>query len=170
MMSKTLDLGCGPNPRNPFNADEIFGVDIQEIKGKNFFKLDLAIDPLSFKDNFLDYVTAFDFLEHIPRLIYIPHRKYPFVDLMSEIYRVLKPGGKFLSYTPAFPSAQAFRDPTHKNIITFETLSLYFDNKNCMAKAYGFIGGFEIEKQEWNVKHWWKKKTHITSILVKPMN
>jgi hypothetical protein len=60
-MSKTLDLGCGPNPRNPFNADEIFGVYIQEIKGKNFFQVDVNIDPLPFKDNFFDYVTAFDF-------------------------------------------------------------------------------------------------------------
>mgnify|MGYP003325823086 CR=1 FL=1 len=23
-MSKTLDLGCGPNPKNPLNADEVF--------------------------------------------------------------------------------------------------------------------------------------------------
>ena len=170
MMSKTLDLGCGPNPRNPFNADEIFGIDIQEIKGKNFFQVDVNIEPLPFKDNFFDYVTAFDFLEHVPRLIYIPHRKFPFVDLMSEIFRVLKPGGKFLSYTPAFPYSEVFRDPTHKNFITFETLPLYFDIKNCMAKPSGFIGGFEIEKHEWNVRYWWKKKTHINTILVKPMN
>jgi hypothetical protein len=62
-----------------------------------------------------------------------------------------------------------FRDPTHINFITFETLPFYFDNKYCLAKPYGFIGGFEIEKHEWNVKHFWKKKSHITSILVKPI-
>jgi len=82
---------------------------------------------------------------------------------MSEIYRVLKSGGKFLSVTPAFPNATAFRDPTHVNIITDETFPLYFDNKNCWAKIYGFIGGFEIEAQYWH-----KNKIHLITILKKP--
>ena len=28
-MKKTLDLGCGPNPKNIFNAEQIYGVDIR---------------------------------------------------------------------------------------------------------------------------------------------
>ena len=169
-MTKALDLGCGLKPRNPFNCDELYGVDIRENKDKNIYNIDLIVDPIPFKDNFFDYVTAYDFIEHIPRIIYTPQRKFPFVDLMSEIYRVLKPGGKFLSHTPAFPYPPAWRDPTHVNIITNETFPLYFDNKTCWAKMYGFIGGFEIEKQQWNNRHWWKKKSHLVSILVKPIN
>lgn len=29
-MSKSLDIGCGDIPRNPFHADEIFGVDVRD--------------------------------------------------------------------------------------------------------------------------------------------
>ena len=103
LMTRTLDLGCGLNPRNPFNCSEIYGIDIREHKIKNIFNVDLVTNPIPFQDNFFDYVTAFDFIEHIPRVVYLPKRKFPFIDLMSEIFRVLKPGGKFLSSTPAFP-------------------------------------------------------------------
>ena len=103
LMTRTLDLGCGLNPRNPFNCSEIYGIDIREHKIKNIFNVDLVTNPIPFQDNFFDYVTAFDFIEHIPRVVYRPKRKFPFIDLMSEIFRVLKPGGKFLSSTPAFP-------------------------------------------------------------------
>ena len=165
IMAKTLDLGCGLNPRNPFNCEEIYGIDIRENNDKNILNVDLVVDSIPFEDDFFDYVSAYDFLEHIPRIIYLPKRKFAFVDLMSEIYRVLKPGGRFLSHTPAFPNAAAWRDPTHVNIITNETFPLYFDNQKCWAKMYGFIGGFEIEKQLWH-----ENKIHLITIMKKPQN
>jgi len=164
-MAKTLDLGCGLNPKNPFNCDEIYGIDIRENKDKNILNIDLVVDPIPFEDNFFDYVSAYDFIEHIPRIIYLPKRKFAFVDLMSEIYRVLKPGGSFLSHTPAFPNSAAWRDPTHVNIITNETFPLYFDTQKCWAKMYGFIGGFEIENQ-----HWHENKVHLVTMMKKPNN
>lgn len=45
---------------------------------------------------------------------------------MNEVHRVLKPNGIFLHQTPAYPSTVAFRDPTHVNIITEETIPHYF--------------------------------------------
>jgi SAM-dependent methyltransferase len=82
---------------------------------------------------------------------------------MSEIYRVLKLGGRFLSFTPAFPAAVAWRESTHVNIITTETFPLYSDTRNCLAKMYGFKGGLEIEKQYWHTN-----KIHLITILKKP--
>jgi len=163
-MKKSLDLGCGLSPKNPFNADELYGVDIRESDGR-VSMADLAVEPIPFEDEYFDYCSAFDFLEHIPRVIYAPTRKFSFVDLMSEIYRVLKPGGRFLSFTPAFPAPAAWRDPTHVNIITEETFPLYFDTKNCWAKMYGFKGGFEIKRQDWH-----RNKIHLITILGKPQN
>jgi SAM-dependent methyltransferase len=152
-MSKTLDLGCGPQPKNPFNADEVFGIDVCEYLGVNIYLADLAIAPIPFPDNTFDYVSAYDFIEHIPRVIYAPTRRNAFVELMNEIYRVLKIGGIFLSSTPAYPQPAAFQDPTHVNIITDMTFPAYFDHVNRWAVGYGFTGAFVIQKQEWQGIH-----------------
>jgi SAM-dependent methyltransferase len=156
----SLDLGCGLTPRNIFDAKITYGIDVRDDLEKNIVKADLVLQPIPFINDFFDFVTAHDFIEHIPRIIYNPDRKMPFVDLMSEIWRVLKPNGKFYSSTPAFPHAAAFWDPTHVNIITEQTFPLYFDNVNNWAKNYGFKGAFEIEKQFWS-------GPHLVSILVK---
>lgn len=72
---------------------------------------------------------------------------------MSDIWRVLKPGGIFYARTPAYPSAAAFQDPTHVNIITDQTIS-YFARRPALdgslvdpwgldlGKRYGFKGEF----------------------------
>jgi len=159
--TKSLDLGCGPAIKNPFNADELFGIDVREDLDRNIFKADLVIEPIPFPDEFFDYLTAHDFLEHIPRLIYNPTRRLPFIELMNEIYRVLKVGGKFLSFTPMYPHAGAFWDPTHVNIMTEHTLAFYFVQN--WAAGYGWKGAFKLQSQVW-------KAPHLEVILVKEPN
>ena len=144
-MSISLDLGCGETIRNPYQAMQVIGLDIQDA--------DLAIEPIPHPDDYFDFVTAYDFLEHIPRLLYIPQRRYPFVELMSEVWRVMKVGGKFLSSTPAFPHAPAFQDPTHVNIITPLTFAEYFDDEKTWAKMYGFKGKFRILNMRYHGPH-----------------
>jgi SAM-dependent methyltransferase len=144
-MNISLDLGCGETLRNPYQATHCIGLDIQDA--------DLAVEPIPYPDEHFDFVTAYDFLEHIPRLLYVPHRRYPFVELMSEIYRVMKVGGKFLSSTPAFPHAPAFQDPTHVNIITPLTFAEYFDDEKTWAKMYGFKGAFHINNMRYHGPH-----------------
>ena len=92
----------------------------------------------------------------------MPQRRFCFVELMNEIYRVLKPGGTFLSFTPAFPAAAAWRDPTHVNIITEETFPLYFDDQNRLASVYGFNGYFQIMGQRWH-----ENKIHLITEMKK---
>jgi SAM-dependent methyltransferase len=138
MSTKTLDLGCGAKPRNPFNADEVYGIDVREDLDNRVKQADLAVEPIPFPDAFFEYVSAYDFIEHIPRIVYAPHRRNAFIELMNEIYRVLKPNGVFLSSTPCYPHPSAFVDPTHVNFITEGTFPLYFDNVNCWAKRVWF--------------------------------
>ena len=152
-MTKALDIGCGLKPKNPFNAVEVYGIDVRDDADANIVKADLVVDPIPFPDNAFDFVTAHDFLEHIPRLIYAPQRRNAFVEVMNEVWRVLKPGGHFMSFTPAYPNPAAFRDPTHVNIITEETFPMYFDDKLRWATAYGFKGSFAIVSQEWRGPH-----------------
>lgn len=145
--ASTLDIGCGRDPKNPFQARRVFGLDIREDVDKNVKCADLTLEPIPFPDCSFDYVTAYDFMEHVPRVIYLPARRFPFVELMNEIWRTLKPRGIFLSHTPIFPFSPAFRDPTHVNILTHETFPLYFDNRQRLAGMYGFRGAFEILDQ-----------------------
>ena len=145
-MTASLDLGCGAEPKNPFEADEVFGLDL--IAGKNITVCDLAIESIPFEDERFDYVTAFDFLQQVPRLMYAPQRRHCFIELMNEVYRVLKPGGTFLSLTPCYPAVSALRDPANVQLITDETFTLYFDKVNRWAAANGFKGAFVIESQE----------------------
>ena len=114
---------------------------------------DLALEDIPFDSEYFDFVTAFDFIEHVPRVIYNPTRRYPFVELMNEVYRVLKVGGMFFSSTPAYPHPAAFQDPTHVNIITAETFPMYFDDKARWAAMYGFKGAFKLHTQVWNGQH-----------------
>ena len=90
---RTLDLGCGDSPRNPFEVEEVWGIDIRKIDKPNVKKADLVLDAIPFTGDYFDYVTAYDFLEHIPRLIYYGIKQNPFIEVMNEIYRVLKVGG-----------------------------------------------------------------------------
>lgn len=150
--TKSIDLGCGLRPKNFFNADIVFGIDNREDLSERVHKADLVLQPIPFPDEYFDFVTAHDFLEHIPRLIYTPERRTPFVDLMNEIWRVLKPEGRFLSQTPAYPQPASFTDPTHVNIITDQTFPIYFCGP-LWAKAYGFRGRFTMLHQQWNGPH-----------------
>ena len=79
---------------------------------------------------------------------------------MNEIYRTLKPGGIFFSYTPMYPFAPAFIDPTHINQITNTTFEKYFDESSNWAAIYGFKGKFSIAYQA-------RSGHHLVSILEK---
>lgn len=158
--SASLDLGCGESPRNPFNAKQVYGLDIRENVEKNIRYADLAVEALPFSENMFDFVTAYDFLEHIPRVIYLPERRFPFIQLMNEIHRVLKPGGIFFSRTPFYPISSAFTDPTHVNVITSDTFPMYFDDQHTWAKMYGFKKGFRLKTQAIN-------ETHLICVLQK---
>ena len=152
-MKKHLDLGCGPCPKNTYDYDELYGIDIREgaSEGSKILIANLAFEPIPFPDNYFDAVSAYDFFEHIPRVsVDYGSRcsRFPFVELMNEIWRVLKPSGLLYSMTPAFPREKAFRDPTHVNIISSKT-HRYFTSPHLLARMYGFNGSFQLIRQTW---------------------
>ena len=150
-----VDLGCGPNPMNRFGANKAYGVDLYEDAGKGVFKCYLGFEKLPFDNDSVDYLTAYDLLEHIPR--YSDNSKIgnaPFIYLMNECFRVLKKGGLFLSMTPIYPYLGAFQDPTHNNIMTVHTFQYYFSKeKYIIASHYGINADFEIKYQRMLGQH-----------------
>jgi SAM-dependent methyltransferase len=152
--SRHLDLGCGETPRNPYGRDILCVVDLKPAAALHadvVKKADLSREKIPFADNFFDSVSAYDFLEHIPRTMPAADSQgliFPFVELMNEIWRVLKPDGMFYAQTPAYPRPEAFQDPTHCNIITDKT-HRYFIGHQGGASTYGFIGCFRVQRIKW---------------------
>ena len=104
-----------------------------------------------------NFCTAYDFIEHIPKNSWPQGKqRLAFLELMNEIHRVLKPGGLLFHSTPAFPSNEAFQDPTHVNFITEDTMPHYFCEPHNWAKelGYGFKGSFELIEQGWIGNKW----------------
>lgn len=166
----SIDLGSGIQTANPFNASKVRGVDI--ISAANIIQVDLFFQNLPIPDDSVDFITAFDFFEHVPRVICNNNKtSFRFVELMSDLFRVLKPGGFMFSHTPAFPSPAVFQDPTHVNVITELTFPEYFCKRpntwlpsrqgNPGASRYGFKKEFIFCCQKMYT-------THLLTLLQKP--
>lgn len=151
----SLDLGSGPRPRNPYGAAIVLGLDIRSFDASpNVKKCTLGFEDIPFEDESVDAITAVDVLEHIPRVAKKADAvTFPFVSLMNEVWRVLRVGGHFYSETPCFPMKEAFQDPTHVNIMTEDTLRLYFSEK-AWARIYGFAGSFSLIHEGWRGSHY----------------
>lgn len=164
----SLDIGSGPQPRNPFGVDLVYGLDIRSFDiNANVKKCILGRESIPFEGNLFDTVTAYDVLEHIPRVTNENNTVlFPFVMAMNEIWRVMKVGGLFYSETPCFPMQEAFQDPTHTNIMTEDTLRLYFVG-NAWARIYGFVGHFSLVFEGWHGSHYFcvlKKTSNVPSL------
>jgi SAM-dependent methyltransferase len=177
-MSKHLDLGCGNKPRNPYAQNELFGIDLMTnavMDGASIVQANLSTEAIPFADNHFDSVSAYDFLEHIPRVMgfFDPSSgktttRNPFIELMNEVWRVLKNEGLFYAITPVYPDQSVFVDPTHVNFITLKT-HRYFCLPDVGAEMYGFKGSFKplrvkrlrhkylYEPQQLDVKQWLRK-------------
>ena len=85
--TKSCDLGCGFEPSNGFNADEVYGIDLYENPASNVLKCRLGYEKLPFEDGSIDYLVASNILEHIPRISSNSEKDhYPFIFLMNECY------------------------------------------------------------------------------------
>lgn len=154
MTSRHLDLGCGAKPRNPYGRDEVHAVDLSPTADMDpalFRSANLSLQAIPHADAVFDSVSAYDFLEHVPRLLPTADgrsTRFPFIELMDEIHRVLKPGGLFYALTPAYPNAASFHDPTHVNAIGRGTAA-YFCGEAPMARMYGYRGTFALRRNDW---------------------
>ena len=158
-MRKQLDLGSGIGPRGQ-EGYEAWGVDIFDFGVSNVKVADLAIQQIPYQDNEFELVTAYDFMEHIPPVLYLPaydngsredrhpvRRRNCMIELFNEIYRVLTPGGKFYFESPAYIFGQnnqaVWQDPTHIYFWTPESLNYFSGNYYGHHDDYGHTSRFE---------------------------
>lgn len=138
-----LDIGGGANPNPGFVNIDILPLPQVDIVW------DLEETPWPLPDECVLTATASHVLEHIN-----PH-KGVFINVMNEIWRVLKPGGQFAFVVPHASSHGYQQDPTHCNMIN-ETTMHYFDpdpeGSNIGQQLYGFYRPmpWKIERQYFN--------------------
>ena len=132
-----LNLGCG--------HDHHFGymnIDCrEECKPDRVFNIEDG--GLGFlKDNSVDEVRAFDFLEHIAlgRTVFV----------IEEIYRVLRPAGYFEHFTPSTDGRGAFQDPTHKSFWNINSWLYYTSTARELYGIKALFGIIKLEDRETN--------------------
>jgi len=111
---RVLDIGCG---RNKYPGS--VGLDHIQLSGVDIVA-SLEQD-LPFDDEDFDAVFANQVLEHVRDI----------VGLMSEIHRILRPGGILLAHTPYFRSSWAHIDPTHVRSFTVNSMDYFVLGTYC---------------------------------------
>ncbi len=86
------------------------------------------IQDLPFKDESFDSISATHVLEHIQKI----------VQVMNEIWRVLKFGGKFIIRVPLFPTIGSVSDPTHVRFFIPATFDYFIQPGKLTGLNYTF--------------------------------
>ena len=115
MKKKILDVGCGNNKYKERGA-KVYGID--KYKTSVVDKLwDGECDKIPYPDNFFDKVVSFEALEHIGN----------FKNVIEEIWRVTKPGGKVFIYLPYWRSYRAASEE-HKTFFKIDSFNYLVPN------------------------------------------
>lgn len=149
-----LDIGCGAS-KNP----GFVGIDMLKLPGVDIVH-DLEETPWPLPDECVLVATASHVLEHIN-----PH-KGVFIQVMDEIWRVLKPGAQFAFVVPHASSPGYQQDPTHCNMIN-ETTMHYFDPDPERTGLGGQLYGFYQPKPWKIVKQYFSYMGNLEVLLEK---
>jgi len=121
-----LDMGCGGNKIAP----HWLGMDKRRLPGVDLVH-DLEVFPYPLADESVLTTFCSHVMEHI--------KPWLTIDVMNEVWRITKPGGKFVINVPYANSPGYWQDPTHCNEFIAETF-IYFD-------PYPMMLGWNEEKQ-----------------------
>lgn len=112
-----LDVGCGGNKQLGF-----IGMDKRQVKGadgKDVVDIlhDIEVFPWPIKNEAVLDILCSHIIEHI--------KPWLMIDLMNEMWRVLKPGGQLVISMPYGVSFGFVQDPTHCNACNEATWQYY---------------------------------------------
>jgi hypothetical protein len=131
-----LDIGCGNNKQVNF-----VGMDKRPLEGVDIVH-DLEVFPYPIEDNVCNTIVGSHIIEHI--------KPWLMIDLMNELWRILRVGGKVAFSLPYALSYGFVQDPTHCNPCN-ETTWEYFDPNCYMYRIYQ-PKPFCIEHRSWNAE------------------
>ena len=124
-----INLGCCDAPLPGFtnvDATPAPGVQVADLR-----------QPWPWSDDSVDYVRAWDIIEHLPDKIFT----------MNELWRVLKPGGRAEIAVPTTEGSGAWQDPTHVSFWNRRSF-LYYEMENPyrerFARFYGIQAKFKV--------------------------
>lgn len=129
---KILEVGSGPNQL----LHQSTTLDVNPACKPDVCH-DLNLRPYPFADNTFDLVICLHVLEHVVQL----------VDAITEIHRILKPGGLLFVEVPYFSSAHFFTDPTHVHAFSSRSFD-YFDSDSPLSKFDYSNARFSKERVE----------------------
>jgi len=121
-----LDLGCGMAKR-----PGAVGVDSIDIKGVVDVVHDLNVFPYPFAESSVDQVWLIFVLEHLDK---------PF-QVLEEVYRILKPGGKVFIRVPHYSSVYCWGELTHQRAFFYGFWEIFGDQS---TRAYYSTARFKV--------------------------
>jgi len=160
LSGKLLDFGCGSKPYEKLfkNSNNYVGV---EVSGnKENLKSDIYYTgiALPFADNTFDSILCTEVLEHVEQLD----------DVMIELYRVLKPGGRMIVTSP-FICIEHEMPYDFRRFTTNGLINLMKKNNFKILKSQKFLNNFHVIFQTLNFyvyKVFLKKKNKYLKYLV----
>lgn len=128
-----LDVGCGEHKQG---LDWV-GLDVQELPGVDIVH-DFNVHPWPLPNECVLTAIASHVLEHVPKMVIDNGRtRWPFIEFMNEMWRIMKPDGNFAIIVPHGASPGYMQDPTHTTQIN-ETTWGYFDPIAYGGQLYRF--------------------------------
>lgn len=108
-----LNLGCGYKKIKGF-----VNIDIRPEVNPDML-CDLS-EGIPFESDSVETVVAFDFLEHI--------EMGKTVEMMTEIWRVLRDKGVFELFVPSTDGRGSFQDPSHRSFWNINSFKYYMED------------------------------------------
>ncbi|MGI9298589.1 MAG: class I SAM-dependent methyltransferase [Gammaproteobacteria bacterium] len=132
-----LDIGCGGSKNEGW-----IGIDKRPLSGVDIIH-DLEVFPYPLPDECAHIILASHILEHI--------KPWLSLDIMNELWRIMKPEGQLYIIVPYAGSHGYYQDPTHCNPWNESTLE-YFDPDYPLYGIY-LPKPWLIHEREFNPKH-----------------
>lgn len=114
---KILDVGCGTN-----KFEGAIGIDKNPRTAADVLH-DLGDIPYPFPDNEFDLIVSSHVIEHVPDVM----------ALITELYRISKPGARIRLVTPHYTNPDWASDPTHKNHFNSYSFNTFIPEKREFA-------------------------------------